>query len=197
MLETDRPAAHRRGAANSGSTLRQDRQPARPRRASAGRLPARTAGAACVIAAAAALLAGCAQPASSGPTIQIGTAYVQQPDPAGTTDAYLVIENNGSADRLLSASTSAGGRVALRGPAARLSASASDTAMQTVPDIRIPADQTTRLAPNGFHLLITGARPMQAGHEITLTLVFARAGPISVAAEVTNPQSGGSSYFIN
>ena len=38
---------------------------------------------------------------------------------------------------------------------------------------------------------------MRAGTEITLTLVFARAGTISVPALVTNPETGGSSYFLN
>ena len=33
--------------------------------------------------------------------------------------------------------------------------------------------------------------------EITLTLTFARIGSISVPAMVTNPQTGGSSYFLN
>jgi hypothetical protein len=36
---------------------------------------------------------------------------------------------------------------------------------------------------------------MRGGTSITLTLVFARAGSISVQAQITNPQSGGSSYF--
>ena len=40
----------------------------------------------------------------------------------------------------------------LRGPQTRVSDSASGVGMRTVRDIRIPADQTLRLAPNGFHL---------------------------------------------
>jgi hypothetical protein len=30
-----------------------------------------------------------------------------------------------------------------------------------------------------------------------LTLVFANAGPVSVITQVINPESGGSSYFMN
>ena len=48
-----------------------------------------------------------------------------------------------------------------------------------------------------MHLLITGARSMRGVKEITLTLVFARAGTMSVIAQVTNPETGGSSYFLN
>ena len=69
--------------------------------------------------------------------------------------------------------------------------------METVPDLGIPADSLLRLSPDGSHLLITGAGPMKGGTQITLTLVFARGGTVSVAAEVTNPESGGSSYFLN
>ena len=64
-------------------------------------------------------------------------------------------------------------------------------------DIPIPAHSFVRLIPNGYHLVITGARPMKAGSDITITLVFAHAGALRVPANVTNPQTGGSSYFLN
>ena len=38
---------------------------------------------------------------------------------------------------------------------------------------------------------------MKGGTQITLTLVFAKAGKISVPALVTNPETGGGSYFLN
>jgi copper(I)-binding protein len=69
--------------------------------------------------------------------------------------------------------------------------------MHSVSDIPIPADSTVHLAPNGYHLLITDAAGMQSGKAITLTLRFAHSAPVSVIALVTNPQSGGSSYFLN
>jgi periplasmic copper chaperone A len=155
------------------------------------RSAARPAIGACLFAAAAAALSGCAQPAQAAPPIQLGTAYVAKPGSTDVTDAYLVVQNNGQADRLLSASTSVGGRVTLRGP------TPGSGRMRAVPDIRIPADRTIRLVPNGYHLVITGARPMHAGKEITLTLTFAHAGQLEVPATVTNPQTGGASYFTN
>jgi periplasmic copper chaperone A len=151
---------------------------------------ARAAGLMVVLGAA---LAGCAQQAAaSSPRMELATAYVGQPQGSTPTDAYLVIRNNGGTDRLISARTSAGGTVVLRGPAG----SSADT-MRNVSAITIPAHSLIRLDPNGYHLLITGARPMKAGTDITLTLVFARAGTFQVPAEVTNPQTGGSSYFLN
>jgi copper(I)-binding protein len=138
-------------------------------------------------------VAGCAAaPARVASPIQIGTSYVPVPATAGTTVAYVVIRNNGPADRLVSARTSVGGRVTFRraaGPAA--------STMATIASVRIPAHSTLAMAPNSIHMLITGAGRMRGGKDIILTLVFARAGPVSVVAQVTDPQSGGSSYFLN
>ena len=152
----------------------------------------RAAAAACVLLAGGTALAGCAQDAVAAPSIQLGTAYVEVPTSGGSTEAYLVIRNNGAADRLTSARTSVGGRVTFREPARP-----GGTAMETVPDLGIPADSLLRLSPDGSHLLITGAGPMKGGTQITLTLVFARGGTMTVEAEVTNPENGGSSYFLN
>jgi copper(I)-binding protein len=136
-------------------------------------------------------LAGCAQKAVAAASLQLGTAYVQVPS-GGTTEAYLAIQNNGPADRLTSARTSVGGRVVFRAPVR-----AGGTVMRTVPDIGIPAGATVRLSPASFHMLITGAGPMRSGGQIMLTLVFAKGGAMSVVADVTNPATGGSSYFLN
>ena len=147
--------------------------------------------AALAVAGATAVLAGCAV-AHASPSVELSTAFVPVPRAPGTTVAYVVIRNNGPADRLVSARTSVGGRVTFRrasGPAA--------SAMATIASVRIPAHSTMAMAPNSIHMVITGAGRMRGGKDITLTLVFARAGPVSVVAQVTNPQSGGSSYFLN
>ena len=69
--------------------------------------------------------------------------------------------------------------------------------MRTVRAIAVPAKSFVGLDPNGSHLLVTDSGPMKAGTLITLTLVFAHAGAVSVPALVTDPQSGGASYFLN
>jgi copper(I)-binding protein len=149
-------------------------------------------------AAAAALLAvlvvaGCAS-ARATSSIAIASAYVPQPTTPGTTVAYLEIRNNGPADRLLSAQTSVGGQVQLRAPGVR---HAGAMTMHTVAEIPIAADAMTRFNPISFHLLITGAGPMRDGKDITLKLTFANAGTVTILAMVTNPESGGGSYFLN
>jgi copper(I)-binding protein len=69
--------------------------------------------------------------------------------------------------------------------------------MHTVTSIPIPADATLQLIPNSYHLLISGTGPMHDGKDIKLTLTFAHAAPVTIYALVTNPGSGGSSYFLN
>jgi copper(I)-binding protein len=172
---------------------RSGRAPARAR----GRMwpAARAAAVACLMLGGGAAVAGCAQQAAAATSIQLATAYVNVPTVSSgdITDAYLQIQNNGpTADTLTAARTSIGGQVTFREPVR-----AGSTAMKTVRDIVVPPDALLRLSPDSSHLLITGAGPMQAGKQLTLTLVFAHAGTMSVYAEITNPQTGGGSYFLN
>ncbi len=150
----------------------------------------RVAGAALL---AALVVTGCAS-AGATTSIHVASAYVPQPTTPGTTVAYLEIRNNGPADKLISAQTSVGGKVQLRAPAGRDSGA---LLMRTVPDIPIAANAMTRLNPISYHLLITGAGAMRDGKDIMLRLTFANAGTVTIIAMVTNPQSGGSSYFLN
>ena len=139
--------------------------------------------------------AGCAANHAGGSGIITNAAYVQVPAATGkTTVGYLDIRNNGQADELTSVSTSVGGTVEFRGP---VTFGVSPVVMHTVPDIPIPADATTRLIPNSYHLLISGTGPMYDGKDIYLKLTFAHAGTMTILALVTNPQNGGSSYFLN
>ena len=143
---------------------------------------------------AALVVTGCASAGGATPSIHVASAYVPQPTTPGTTVAYLEIRNNGPADKLVSVQTSVGGKVQLRAPAGRHSGVLT---MRTVPDIPIAANAMTRFNPISYHLLITGAGSMRDGKDIMLRLTFASAGTITVIAMVTNPQSGGSSYFLN
>ena len=140
---------------------------------------------------------GCSAAAKTGggSSIAATAAYVQQPTATGkATVGYLDIRNNGTADELLSVTTSAGGTVTLR---AAVRPGVSPVVMHTVRDIPIPANAMTQLVPNNYHLLITGAGPMHDGKDITLNMKFAHAGTVTILALVTNPQNGGASYFLN
>jgi len=141
-------------------------------------------------------LAGCSVArGATASSIAATAAYIQQPTATGkTTVGYLDIRNNGAADQLISVSTSVGGTVVLRAP---VRTGVAPVIMHTVPVIPIPSDSTVQLVPDSYHLLISGAGPMYDGKDITLQLRFAHAGTITILALVTNPESGGSSYFLN
>jgi copper(I)-binding protein len=138
------------------------------------------------------LAAGCATPGQQGPAIKLTSAQVTQPSASGITNVYVDVQNNGPADQIVGARISVGGKIALRSPVR-----AGVVQMRTVRAIAIPAKSFTGLDPNGSHFLVTDSGPMKSGTLITLTLVFAHAGSVSVPALVTNPQTGGSSYFLN
>jgi len=138
------------------------------------------------------LAAGCTAQAQAGPVITLSSAQVSAPSASRITDVYVDVSNNGPQTKLIAAKLSVGGRVTLRSPV-----HPGQVEMRTVRSITIPAKSFVGLDPNGSHLLVTDAGPMKSGTEITLTLVFAHEGSFSVPAMVTNPQSGGSSYFLN
>jgi len=147
--------------------------------------------AAVCLAVVAAGLAGCARPpANAAPVIKVASAFVMLSSGPGVIDGYLVIQNLGSADQLLAVRSSAGGTVILRGQAGQAA-----SAIRTVSALSIPGHSVVRLDPTSVHLVIIRSAPMRQGTEITLTLVFARAGTVRVPALVTNPQTGGNTYF--
>lgn len=171
MLDADRPALRRRGPA---------------------RRLARAAAACSLACVTAAGMAGCVARARAADVIQVESAYVAVPTTPGITVAYVVIRNNGPADRLVAAHTSAGGRVVFREATGSRAAT-----MRTIRAVPVPAYGVLSMVPDGVHMIIMGVGPLRGGKDITLTLVFAHAGTVSAVAQVTNPHSGGSSYFLN
>jgi copper(I)-binding protein len=149
---------------------------------------------ACAVAVAGAGLAtGCAGAAApAAPPIKLSSAQISQPGAGGVTDVYVDVQNSGPADELVGARISVGGMVTLRSPVRP-----GVIEMRTVRGIAIPARSFTGLDPNGPHLLVTDAGKMISGREINVTLVFAHAGAVTVPAMVTNPATGGASYFLN
>jgi copper(I)-binding protein len=163
-----------------------------PRPSGAGRSRARHRAACAIVVLGAGLAAGCAMPGQPGPAIKLSSAQVTEPTTSGTTNVYVDVQNDGAADQIVGARISVGGTVTLRSPVR-----AGTVQMRSVRAIIVPAKSLIGLDPNGSHLLVTGSGRMKAGTLITLTLVFAHAGAISVPALVTSPETGGSGYFLN
>jgi copper(I)-binding protein len=165
---------------------------AEPIRAGARRLRMGKRAACAIAILATSLAAGCAAPGQQGPPIKLISAQVTEPSASGITDVYVDVQNSGAADQIVGARISVGGTIILRSPVR-----AGVVQMRTVHAIAVPAKSFVGLDPNGSHLLVTGSGPMKAGTLITLTLVFSHAGAVSVPVLVTNPQTGGGSYFLN
>jgi copper(I)-binding protein len=135
-------------------------------------------------------LGGCGQHRAAVAPIRIASAYVMQSSGLNAQSAYLVISNNGSADRLLSVRSSAGGQVFFVAP--RASGPAAASALSA---LAIPGHAITRLDPSGVHLEIVHSGRLREGTDVTLTLVFAHAGTMHVLAQVNNPATNDGGYF--
>ncbi|KQT44377.1 hypothetical protein ASG43_13555 [Aureimonas sp. Leaf454] len=99
---------------------------------------------------------------------------------------YLTIVNTGvDADRLLSVSTDA----ARRGSLHEMEMSGDVMRMRELAGgIDIPAGGSVSLSPGGTHLMFTEVdRPFATGTAVEVTLVFERAGPVSVVLPVAAP----------
>lgn len=155
-----------------------------------GRQTARVSRALIGMIAVAVAVTSCAQHHAAARPIRIASAYLMQSAGANAVAAYFVIANSGPADRLLSVRSSAGGQVLMVGPGSRGLSAAS-----TLSELSVPGHSVTRLDPSGYHLEIIRSGRLRQGTDVTLTLVFARAGTLRVPAQVNNPANSNGGYL--
>lgn len=145
--------------------------------------------AACVRGAFAALMvAGLASLTSAAEPVQAGTLEIRTPwarASVGTerpTAAYMTIRNTGDQpDRLLRIETP----VAARAQIHAMVEEDDVTKMRPAGDLEIPSGGEVRLEPGGLHLMLMQLeRPLKEGAAVSLTLVFERAGEVTVDAPV-------------
>jgi hypothetical protein len=101
----------------------------------------------------------------------------------GTGGAFMTIVNGGpESDLLLSASSPAAGTIELHETVD------DNGVMRMVPHPEgweVPARGKLELKPGGKHLmLIKLARPLEAGQDVQITLIFRDAGPVTVQVPV-------------
>lgn len=110
--------------------------------------------------------------------LQVSDAVVGAND-ATVVAAYLVIDNPGPADRLVSVTSPDAAEVTLH-------ATVTDGGLSRMEDVEsmdVPADDELRLDPGGNHLMIEGTdSPVTDGSTIRLHLEFERAGDRDVVA---------------
>ena len=96
---------------------------------------------------------------------------------------FFTVSNSGkSADRLLSATSPAAGRIEIHRSSLR------DGVMQMralSEGVVVPVAGTVQFAPGGLHLMLFDlAAPLKAGQRLPVTLQFERAGAVSALLEV-------------
>ena len=128
------------------------------------------------------LLATAATPAlADGPAIR--DAYAVAPYPgAATGAAYLVIDNPGPADRLLSAASPGASHVMLH------QSTEADGVLrmeESAHGFKVPEGGALALEPGGLHVMLMGlSEPLEDGATLPLVLTFESAGEVAVAVPV-------------
>ena len=135
------------------------------------------------------LLAG----AAAAHEFKVGELTIEHPwaRPAaqGNSAAYLVIENQGPADRLVGIATDVAGTAEMH--STTIDAQGVGR-MVPVEAIDVPQGAEAKLAPGGLHIMLIGLKqPLQEGQEFPLTLTFEKAGAITVEVAVEKKASHG------
>jgi hypothetical protein len=130
----------------------------------------------------AAALPALAQQALAGDLQILHPTSRATPKGAPTAVGYLTIQNNGAADRLLSASTPAVDHVEFH----QMSMDGNIMKMRAISGgIVIPAKTSVSLKSGGIHLMLIGPKqPFKAGDKIPLTLDFEKGGKMDVVLDV-------------
>jgi hypothetical protein len=99
--------------------------------------------------------------------------------------AYMILENKGAeADRITRVESDIAESVELH----QTTVKDNVMAMSPVEAIEVPAKGQVELKPGGFHVMLIGLKQdLKLGDLVKLTLVFEKAGRITVEAEVKNP----------
>jgi len=129
------------------------------------------------------VVAGSATPISGMDMSNSSTPNAGMDMSTSSLAGYLTIKNAGSSDdQLLSASADFAGMVMLH----KTVISNNVASMQEVSSIDIPAGQTISLQPGGLHIMFMNLKSTpQVGTKVPLTLVFQKAGTMTVQADVT------------
>lgn len=102
--------------------------------------------------------------------------------PAGPNAAlYLTVVGGAEADSLVGADTSAARSVELHETTMN---DDGTMGMSEVAAVEVPAGETVRLEPGGFHLMLVDVEPLVVGDEVDVTLTWEHGGDMTVTAEV-------------
>ncbi|MFJ5230115.1 copper chaperone PCu(A)C [Kitasatospora sp. NPDC088391] len=136
------------------------------------------AGVAALLAAGAGVVAYRSVDGAGAPRLTVADPYIPLPaTPGGMGAGYLTVRNEGGADRLVGVSSPAAGSVTLH--------RSTETTMEAVGAMEVPANGVLDLARGGAHLMIMDwAKQPALGDELELDLQFAKAGKVVVKVPV-------------
>ncbi|GAA2105574.1 copper chaperone PCu(A)C [Kitasatospora saccharophila] len=112
------------------------------------------------------------------PRLTVADPYIPLPaTPGGMGAGYLTVRNAGGADTLVSVSSPAAGSVTMH--------RSTDSSMEQVEAMDVPAGGTLDLSRGGAHLMIMNwTEQPSLGDELELDLQFAKAGRVVVRVPV-------------
>lgn len=126
-------------------------------------------------------LSACMPEGADG-SVEIDDAYALVTMPAQKNGAvFLIIENDGEADKVIAANSNVAERVELHTHLM----DGGIMMMREVEHYDVAADSDTVLEPAGHHIMLMGLRaPLQAGDQFPLTLTFEKAGDKVIDVEI-------------
>jgi copper(I)-binding protein len=117
-------------------------------------------------------------------SVSVQKPWVRYLLPSVPAAGYMVLQNNGDADLVLTGAASpACGMLMLH----KSQDSSGMAMMMDVPNVTIPAHGSVTLAPGGYHLMCMQPN-MKLGDTVTMTLSFKDGANIAVAAPVYGAQ---------
>ena len=131
-------------------------------------------------------LLGACSPAQEASTkgIEISAPMAMSGKTGETTGAFMSIKNTGSeSDRLVGAKCEAATMTQVHETVMK-----DDVmTMREVEGIDIPAGQTVELKRGGYHIMLMNLKQdVQAGETTSCTLIFEKAGEVTISAKVMN-----------
>ena len=127
------------------------------------------------------------------PEYRIGQLKIENPYARATVPGqkaaggFMKIENKGSADQLIAASSPVAGEMQLH----TMTMDGNVMKMREVKAIEVPANGTVELKPGGLHLMFMDIKsPLKAGEAVPVKLKFQKAGEVEIKVPVREISAG-------
>jgi len=125
----------------------------------------------------------------SMPMVHVEHPWARATPPHASTGAVYLSLTASAADRLTGASTPAAAQAELHESSMT---AAGVMQMRPVDGLDLPPGKTVTLAPEHYHLMLTGLKaPLVAGRTIAVHLTFAHAAPVDVTVPVLRAGAAG------